>query len=129
MDLRVKGFTLLEILVASVIGAFVAVVAVGSLRAITESREKIDANLAASSELRFAANMIQNDLHNLYRDKVSQNIKLLAEQEETRSGGTTVLTFYAVNRKKARFHLAEGDVWRDMNLAAGKVDVLPSDIE
>ncbi len=108
-ELKSKGFTLLEVLVATVIGAFVAATAVGTLRAVTASREKIASHIAAMSEIRFAGNLLRKDLNCIYRDKKAANVKLtgmLTGAEETAS----VLTFLTVSRAQARPSCPEGDV-------------------
>jgi len=109
--LRTRGFTLLEVLVATVIATFVAVTAVGTLRAVTRSREKVEANLAALGEVRFAGAMIRKDLHSLYRDTNQKNVKLVGLVTETEKNMTSVLTFLSVTRAKARPGRAEGDVF------------------
>jgi len=109
--LKNSGFTLLEIIVASVIGAFVALTAVASLRAITAGREKIDHNINLAGELRYAADMITNDLTNLYRDSEMQNTKLIGETKTVGRDRTNRLVFYAVNRIAARPGKPEGDVY------------------
>lgn len=109
--LRKKGFTLLEILVASVIGAFVMITATGSFMAVTASREKIDGNLTATSEIRFVADMIRRDLTNLYRDKETKNVLLIGTQQVMGDGPTSVLVLYTVGQTKARPGRAESDVY------------------
>ena len=71
------GFTLVEVLAASVIGAFIALVAVGTLKAISASAQVVDNNVDTASEVRFASNMIARDLINLYHDNNSRNTKLI----------------------------------------------------
>ena len=104
------GFTLVEALVASTIGAFIALVAVGTLRTITASAERVDANIEAAAEVRFASNMLTRDLVNLYRDQNFRNMKLVGMANEADEGGS-VLTFYTVGRAKARIDQPEGDVY------------------
>ena len=52
------GFTLVEVMVASTIGAFISLVAVGTLKAVISSNEQVDININTASEVRFAANII-----------------------------------------------------------------------
>ena len=110
-DFRKSGFTLVEVIAASVIGAFVALVAVGTLRTVSAGREKLDANVAAAAEVRFAADMIRRDLGNLYRDRDAGNIKLVGTIEQTAYGPVTRLILHTVNRVKARADEPEGDVY------------------
>jgi general secretion pathway protein J len=108
---RNTGFTLVEVLVASTIGAFVALVAVGTLRAITASSEMVNYHVNAAAEVRFAANMITRDLVNLYRDENIRNTKLIGTVEESEQGITSYLIFYTISRAKARIGQPEGDVY------------------
>ncbi len=108
---RKTGFTLVEVLVASTIGTFVALVAVGTLRAITASSEMVEYNISAAAEVRFASNMIARDLVNLYRDENIENTELIGTFEESEQGNISYLVFYTVGRAKARIGQPEGDVY------------------
>lgn len=108
--LRKTGFTLVEALVASTIGAFIALVAVGTLRTITTSAEITQENIESAAEVGFASNTIARDLLNLYREQNFRNMKLVgAVNESDESSG--ILTFYTVGRAKARIDQPEGDVY------------------
>jgi type II secretion system protein J len=121
MDLRSKGFTLVEILVASTIGAFVALVAVGTLRAVTASSEMVDSGIATAAEVRFASNMVARDLVNLYRDKTKANTKLIGTVVQSGQGDTSYLILYTVSRVKARAGRPEGDIYEvEYYLAQGE---------
>ena len=111
MILRKKGFTLVEILVASMIGAFIALVTVGAMRAVSTSAEMIDGNIAAASEVRFASKRIASDLVNLYQDRNPGNTKFVGTADQTEQGRISHLTFYAIGRMKARAGQPEGDVY------------------
>ncbi|MFQ6034702.1 MAG: type II secretion system protein GspJ [Sedimentisphaerales bacterium] len=106
-----KGFTLVEVLVASTIGAFIMLVAVGTLRAITASSEMVENNISAAAEVRFASSMIATDLVNIYRDKNKENTKFIALTEQSQQGNISYLVFYTVNRTKARIDQPEGDIY------------------
>ena len=108
--LRKTGFTLVEALVASTIGSFIALVAVGTLRTITVSAERVDSNIEAASEVRFASNMIATNLVNLYRERNFRNMKLVGAVNESNED-SSVLTFYTVGRAKARTDQPEADVY------------------
>ena len=100
----------MEVLVASTIGAFIALVAVGTLRTITASAERVDSNIEAAAEVRFASNMLARDLVNLYRNQNFRNMKLVGMANES-DEGSSLLTFYTVGRAKARFDQPESDVY------------------
>ncbi len=108
--LRKTGFTLAEALVASTIGSFIALVAVGTLRTITVSAERVDSNIEAASEVRFASNMISRDLVNLYREQNFRNMKLVGMTDDS-DQGSSFFTFYTVGRAKARIDQPEADVY------------------
>ncbi|OHB83347.1 MAG: hypothetical protein A2Z38_09990 [Planctomycetes bacterium RBG_19FT_COMBO_48_8] len=106
------GFTLVEVLVASTIGVFIAMVAVGALRAIIASAEMVDSNINAAAEVRFAANMISRDLQNLYNDGNIENTKFIGTVEPLEQDNyTSYLIFYTTGRTKARIDQPEGDLY------------------
>ncbi|OHB59144.1 MAG: hypothetical protein A2173_10800 [Planctomycetes bacterium RBG_13_44_8b] len=111
MCFKKTGFTLVEVLVASTIGAFIALVAVGALRAVTASAELVENNISVSAELRFALNTISQDLMNLYRDPNYANTRFIGLAEEAEDGYISSLIFYTVSRIKARSSQPEGDVY------------------
>jgi type II secretion system protein J len=106
-----KGFTLVEIMIASLLGSFIMLVAVGALRAITTTSERMTGVVDTASEVRFAAREIETNLINFYRDSNSLYRKLVGEIEETPEGNLASITFYTVGRTKARFDQPEGDVY------------------
>lgn len=111
MYLKKTGFTLIEVMVASTIGAFISLVAVGTLKAVITSNEQVDININTASEVRFAANIIERDLINIYRDEEFENTKLIGTVEDLAEYSTSYLVFYAINRTKARAYEPEGDIY------------------
>jgi general secretion pathway protein J len=105
------GFTLVEVMVASTIGAFISLVAVGTLKAVISSNEQVDININAASEVRFASNTIAKDLANIYRDENIENTKLIGTIEYLTDYSTSDIIFYAYNRTKARVSEPEGDIY------------------
>jgi type II secretion system protein J len=105
------GFTLVEIMVASTIGAFVALVAVSTLKTVIASSEMLDTAVDAASEVRYASNMVKRDLVNLYRDPNYANTRLVGTIEELSEYNTSYLVFYTLNRTKARPYEPEGDLY------------------
>jgi general secretion pathway protein J len=105
------GFTLVEVMAAVTIGAFIMLVAVGTLRAITSSVKMVDKNISAAAEVRFAMNLIKRDLVNLYRDENIENTRLIGITNESSEGNASYLVFYTINRTKARPNQPEGDLY------------------
>jgi general secretion pathway protein J len=109
--MKKTGFTLLEIMVAVVIGALVLLTAVSALRVMTQSRDKINVNIDAAAQISFAANLIDQDLANLYRDSRPENVRLVGGVEHNAEGLSSRLKILAVNRVKARPKEPEGEVY------------------
>lgn len=106
------GFTLVEVLVASTIGVFIAMVAVGALRAIIASAEMVDSNINAAAEVRFAINTIARDLQNFYNNDEIDNTKFIGTLEALDNDNyTSYLVFYTLGRTKARIDQPEGDLY------------------
>jgi hypothetical protein len=98
-------------MVASVIGAFIALVAVGTLRTVTGTRERVEANCTCAEELRFAADMVCTDMMNLYRDTDTSKTKLVGILVESESGLIMDLTMRTVGTGPARPGQPEGDMY------------------
>ena len=101
----------MEVMVASTIGAFISLVAVGTLKAVISSNEQVDLNINTASEARFAANIIERDLTNIYRDEDYENTKLIGTVEDLAEYSTSYIVFYTINRTKARALEPEGDMY------------------
>ena len=102
----------MEVLVASTIGSFIALVAVGSLNVIIGGAEAVDNNISAAAEVRFAAGMIAKDLAHFYRDEEYSNTRFISTIEDLADGSSTsYLVFYALSRTKARVGPPEGDIY------------------
>jgi len=108
---RENGFTLVEVVVATTISAFIALVAIGTLRAVTESARAVEANINTAGELRFAAKLIRRDLVNMYRPKNKKETKFVAFADDSGPVPSSYLVFYTVARTKARALEPEGDVY------------------
>lgn len=110
--MRRSAFTLVEVLVASTIGSFIALVAVASLRVIIGGSEAVTDNVKAAAEIRFAASMLARDLVNVYRDAEGENSRFIGTVEELDDGSSTAhVLFYTLGRTKARAAQPEGDIY------------------
>ena len=68
--MRHRGFTLLEVILAATMTAFVAMVAVAGLRAVTTTRKTVDEASAAADALRYVTEKIRRDLASVARDQI-----------------------------------------------------------
>ena len=94
---RNNGFTLAEVLVASTIGSFIALVALGALKTVTDSAARVNDVSETTAEVRFAARMLARDLANLYRDPDPKNMRLVGASEGFTVDSGPFLSFYAVS--------------------------------
>jgi general secretion pathway protein J len=108
---RNTGFTLVEMLVASTIGAFLVLVAVGTLRTVSTSAKMVTTHIDSTAEVRFASNLIAKDLNNLYRDPNYARMKFVGSIEDSDDSTACDLTFYTIGRVKARSDQPEGDLY------------------
>ncbi|MHC4507884.1 MAG: type II secretion system protein GspJ [Planctomycetota bacterium] len=112
MSIKRAGFTLVEVLVASTIAVFIAMVAAAALRTMTASSDAVDRNIDAAAEVRFAANMIARDLQNFYRTDDVEDTKLIGMLEPLNEDlSASNLIFYTISRIKARADQPEGDIY------------------
>lgn len=106
-----SGFTLVEVIVASMIGTFVALVAVGMLKVVSDGAERVADGAAANAEVRFAAKTIAADLTNLYRDDESGKAQFIGISDRDSDSGAARMVMHVVGRTKARAGQPEGDVY------------------
>ena len=104
-----SGFTLIEMMAASVITGFIALVAVGGLVSVTSTRSSLDDVTETMDELRYAADMIRQDMANVYRDRQEMLFEGIAEEIGTQQ--VPRLRFRAIGTAKARPVQPEGDVY------------------
>jgi general secretion pathway protein J len=108
---KTRGFTLVEVLLASTIGAFIAMVAMGAFKAISDGAGRVDKSINMASGVRFAAKVIAGDLENLYRDSDLKNMKLAGSLIESSGGQVCDLAFYTLGVSRVRADEPEGDVY------------------
>ena len=112
------GFTLVEVMAASVITAFIAMVAVSGLMGVTSARRQVDDVTVVNDELRFVADRIRTDMAGFYRNR--QALLFEGVIEETPAGAFPKLRFRAICDAKARPDHPEGDLYEvEYFLAAG----------
>ena len=106
---RPFGFTLVELMAASVISAFIAMVAVGGMVSVTSARSSLDEVTEVMDELRYASDRLRQDLANVHRNRQEMLFEGLVED-----GGAMImprLRFRAVSVVKARPDQPEGDLY------------------
>ncbi|MBN2588841.1 MAG: prepilin-type N-terminal cleavage/methylation domain-containing protein [Sedimentisphaerales bacterium] len=111
MYMKKSGFTLVEILVASTIGTFVSLIAVGTLHSVITGSDMVEKNINAASEVRFACNIFSRDLVNFYHADSFEDTEFYAITEAYTEFETAHLYFYTVNRAKARIYEPECDIY------------------
>jgi type II secretion system protein J len=111
MNSRNTGFTLVEILVASTIGTFISLIAVGTLHSVITASDMVQKNINAASEVRFAANLLERDLANYYNVDDFNDTEFYGTVENYSDYETADLIFYTVNKAKARIYEPEGDIY------------------
>ena len=100
---------MVELMAASVITAFLAMVAVGGLVSITSARSSLDEATEVMDELRHVVDLLRQDMANMYRDRREM---LFEGTIEERAGGTTPrLRFRTIGTVKARPDQPEGDLY------------------
>lgn len=105
-----SGFTLLEVLLATVITAFIALVSVSVMAVVVSGREKIEHHTEEVSELRYITNLIKKDLNNIIRLPKQQSVRFVGTSGDGGTGMTS-LRFYCINRQKARPNAPESDFY------------------
>lgn len=116
---RQRGFTLLEVLIASIMGSFIALVAVGALRAVTAGRTLVYRNIAAADELRYAIELLRSDFENVYRDSAAEGRRFVGSFAETDRDMVTSLRMRIISGAGARPRQPEGDVYEVEYYLAG----------
>ena len=105
-----QAFTLVEVMVATMIGSFVTLVAVGALVTISRSVEDVQKFSEKRCDSRAVMRLIRRDLRNLARSVQPQEIKFVGRDEESNEGGFSSLTFYSLWPGQVRSGQVEGDV-------------------
>ncbi len=95
---------------ASTLGAFVTLTAVGAFMAFTDSSGRVESETDQAAELRFISGLLSTDLANLYRDRSYDRMKLVGGMDPSGGQGQCYLTFYTVSRARVRPGQPEGDV-------------------
>jgi hypothetical protein len=96
---------------ASMIAAFIAVVAVSTLKTVSLSAATVEGDIEVADGLRFAIEMVRRDLLNFYRDGSDDHGKFVGSLAGDGDNLSSMITFYTTGRTKARVNEPEGDVY------------------
>ncbi len=102
---------MVEILVASTIGTFISLIAVGTLHSVIRASDMVKKNIDTASEVRFAANILSRDLINYYNVTDFNDTEFIGTVENYSDYETADLIFYTNNRAKARIYEPECDIY------------------
>jgi prepilin-type N-terminal cleavage/methylation domain-containing protein len=98
---QLNGFTLIEVLLATVIGAMVMVAALAAFCSVNQMRQQLRYYSEVTGHGRYAINQIRNDLANFYRDNRSGQMRLVGIKAEEESRPADRLIIYAINQEKS----------------------------
>jgi general secretion pathway protein J len=105
------GFTLVEILLATIIGAMIAVAAFAVFRSVTGNRDTLEYYAKIMANGRYALNLVRDDLANFYRAEDPEMTRLRGVKRDMEGKSADRLIIYVVSEQKVREGAQEGDVY------------------
>lgn len=109
--LKYRGFTLIEALLATVVGSLVVISAIAAMAGITNSRRVIYYSSDITGSARYAMDKIRDDLASVYRSDSTADGVLLSPTARPDRSGAGGLRLYIVSDKKLRRNAPEGDIY------------------
>lgn len=106
-----RGFTLIEVLLATIIGALVVIVALAAFRSVTQNEQMLEHYALVMAHGRYALNQIRDDLANIYRDEDAKRVRFQGIKGEAPDKAADRLIMYVVSEKKVHLANREGDVY------------------
>jgi type II secretion system protein J len=97
---KLKAFTLIEVLLATAIGAMVIIAALAAFRSVNQMRQQLHYYSEAMSHGRYALNQIRDDLANFYRDGRAGQMRLVGIKADHENMPVDRLIIYATNDEK-----------------------------
>ncbi len=94
---RYQGFTLLEVLLAAVIGAFILLVALVAFRTVTVSRDELQIYSDLQARGQAIYRQMQKDLAGFYRSNQPEQMKIVCETVQYNNRPADRLLFYRIN--------------------------------
>ena len=104
-----QGFTIVELLLSTIVITFVALISLSALRGVVSAREAVDRYVETNDELRVLTAMIKQDLSNLYRDVDNKNQQFVLVPDG--EGMASNLTFNGLSLTTARNETPESDLY------------------
>ncbi len=106
-----QAFTLVELLLAAVMGAVIVLVALAAYRGVVESRRLLLYNSQVNSHARYLLNHLRQDMANFYRSDQPGRMLITGIKAGAGRRQTDRLKFYAVSDKKVRSAGKESDIY------------------
>ena len=106
-----RGFTLVEILLATIIGAMIAVAAFAVFRSVTGNRDTLEYHAKIMANGRYALNLVRDDLANFYRAEDLEMTRLRGIKRDVEGKSADRLIIYVVSEQKVHKAAQEGDVY------------------
>jgi type II secretion system protein J len=106
-----SGFTLVELLLATLVATMVILVALATFRSVLISRAAVQNHTEVISNGRFAMKQIRDDLANFYRSPVPGVMHLAGQRHFVANQAADSLLFYAVSDRMRNEEDEQGDVY------------------
>ena len=107
---RARGFTLLEVLLATVVGTLVLVVAFLTYRSVATGRELSGYYSEMMAQGRYALGQFRNDLANFYRCRDVSRMRLVGTIGVNQQNSDRLI-LYVVSDRKVDAETTEGEVY------------------
>jgi type II secretion system protein J len=109
--LKNSGFTLVELLIATVIGALVVVVAIATFRSVSRSRETARYYSDVMAQGRYALDQIRDDLANFYRSSDPEQMRLTGIKGGTIEQPADRLIMCVVSDRPLKSRIGESGIY------------------
>ncbi|MCP4343083.1 MAG: prepilin-type N-terminal cleavage/methylation domain-containing protein, partial [Desulfobulbaceae bacterium] len=106
-----KAFTLIEVLLASVLGAMIALAGIAAYQTVAQARRNLAFNSEVMAHGRYALNMIRDDLASQYRGKSADDMKLVGIVGEKSNKTLDRLIFHITADDMGNDNDLQGDIY------------------
>jgi len=108
---HINGFTLVEVLLASIIGSLVVLVALGTFRSLSRDQQMLEHYSQVMAQGRYALNQIRNDLANFYRCLDEQKMRLEGKKSVANGRDTDRLVIYTISDRTLKANKTQPEVF------------------